>query len=146
MTPYREILRLHSHGINKTGIAASCDCARKTVARVLDRARELNLVWPLPENVTDASLQNQFFPKPDSPSDRRMPDLEYIHKELARTGVTLKLLWSEYCEQCRMHQELPLMYSQFCHHYQTYSEKKRAAMRMVYPAHERQKTDSAALV
>ncbi len=32
MTNYREILRLHSLGLNKTEIASSCQCARNTVA------------------------------------------------------------------------------------------------------------------
>ena len=45
-----------------------------------------------------------------------------------RNGVTLKLLWSEYCEACRLGNELPLMYSHFCCHYQKYSEIKRATM------------------
>lgn len=30
-----------------------------------------------------------------------MPDYAYIHKELQRSGVTLNLLWLEYCDQCR---------------------------------------------
>ncbi len=45
-----------------------------------------------------------------------------------RNGVTLKLLWNEYCEECRQCNELPLMYSQFCFHYQKHSERKRATM------------------
>ncbi len=49
-----------------------------------------------------------------------MPDYEYIHKEMARSGVTLSLLWNEYCETCRQRNELPLMYSQFCHYYQQF--------------------------
>ena len=32
MTNYREILRLHSMGLNKTEIASSCRCARNTAA------------------------------------------------------------------------------------------------------------------
>ena len=35
MTNYREILRLHSLGLNKTEIATSCQCARNTVAATL---------------------------------------------------------------------------------------------------------------
>ena len=35
MTNYREILRLHSLGLNKTEIASSCQCARDTVAATL---------------------------------------------------------------------------------------------------------------
>lgn len=38
MTNYRESLRLHSLGLNKTEIAASCHCARNTVAATLQRA------------------------------------------------------------------------------------------------------------
>ena len=38
MTNYREILRLHSLGLNKTELAASCHCARNTVAATLQRA------------------------------------------------------------------------------------------------------------
>ncbi len=59
---------------------------------------------------------------------RKHPDLEYIHEELAKNGVTLKLLWSKYCEECRFSNEHPFMYSQFCYHYQQFEEKKRATM------------------
>jgi transposase len=45
-----------------------------------------------------------------------------------KDGVTLKLLWTEYCEECRRSNELPLMYSQFCYHYQKFAETKRASM------------------
>ena len=47
MTKYREILRLFNLGINQTGIAQSCGCSRKTVREVVNRAKELNILWPL---------------------------------------------------------------------------------------------------
>ncbi len=50
MTNYREILRLHSLGPNKTEIAASLHCARNTVAATLQRASNCGLQWPLPTN------------------------------------------------------------------------------------------------
>ena len=129
MTKYREILRLHSLGINQTGIAQSCGCARKTVRNVLNRAKELNITWPLRADLTDADLEKQFFPNKSVPiAPRKYPDYEYIEKEMMRNGVTLKLLWNEYCEECRQSNEQPLMYSQFCYHYQQYTDKKRATM------------------
>jgi hypothetical protein len=82
MTKYREILRLYSHRISKSGIAASCGCARKTVTKVLDRAKELNITWPLNQEMTDGELEKMFFPKPAVSPERHYPDLEYIHKEL----------------------------------------------------------------
>jgi hypothetical protein len=80
MTKYREILRLHSQGISSRNIAASCECSRNTVAKVLTRAEELAVSWPLPERTTDGDLERQFFPKSAS-SSRRLPDREFLHKE-----------------------------------------------------------------
>ena len=57
-----------------------------------------------------------------------MPDFEKISKELARSGVTLKLLWMEYCEDCRQLNQQPFMYSQFCYHFQQFANKERATM------------------
>lgn len=57
-----------------------------------------------------------------------MPDFEQVFRELARNGVTLKLLWAEYCEDCRQANQQPFMYSQFCFHFQQYAEKDRATM------------------
>ena len=56
MTNYREILRLHSLGLNKTEIASSCQCARNTVAATLQRAANCGLQWPLPDGMSDKQL------------------------------------------------------------------------------------------
>jgi transposase len=129
MIKYREIIRLNALGINQTGISNSLGCARKTVRKVLVRAGELDLKWPLPDAQTDAILQEMFWPKSaESVSNRKTPDTQYIHKELMGKGVSLKLLWNEYMEECRQCNELPLMYSQFCRHYQKFYQTKRASM------------------
>ena len=47
MTKYREILRLSSLGFSNRNIALSVPCSRNTVSKVLKRAKELNLSWPL---------------------------------------------------------------------------------------------------
>jgi hypothetical protein len=57
-----------------------------------------------------------------------MPDLEYIHQELARQGVTLSLLWNEYRENCRMEDAYPLMYTQFCYYYQQFAARNKATL------------------
>ena len=129
MTKYREILRLHSSGISQRGIADTCQCSRNTVAKVLARAGEVKLPWPLPTDMTDSDLAALLFPKTSAPSsNHQLPDLEYIHKEMLKAGVTLRLLWVEYCTTCRLAGNQPLMYSQFCYHYQKYAETKRATM------------------
>jgi transposase len=128
MTNYREILRLSSQGISQRSIAASCGCSRNTISKVLKRAQELNVAWPLSEGTTDGKLHQLLFPEAATPSLRKYPDCEYIHKEMAKSGVTLSLLWNEYCEECRISNEIPLMYSQFCYYYQQYTQKTKATM------------------
>ena len=62
MTKYREILRLKSLNLSQQNIADSCNVSKKTVNRVLKRAVELDISWPLDENDTDAVLAEKFFP------------------------------------------------------------------------------------
>jgi hypothetical protein len=129
MTKYREILRLRSLGLSQQNIADSCSVSKKTVNRVLKRADELNISWPLDENETDAVLADKLFPsaKPEV-SNKKMPDYDYIHRELLKNGVSKKLLWTEYMEDCRANGDEPLMYSQFCYHIQQDEQMRRATM------------------
>ena len=128
MTKYREIIRLHSLSFSERNIALSCSVSHNTVSKVLKKAEEMNISQPLDETMTDEALENILFPKEKSATNKRMPDYAYIRKELLRNGVSKKLLQSEYCEDCRMTGEEPLMYSQFCYYIQQDEQKRRATM------------------
>ena len=128
MTEYREILRLHHQGISQRGIAESCACSRNTVARVLQQAKEKGVAWPLEESITDAVLHGMLADERGGDMLRKQPDYDYIHRELARSGVTLTLLWSEYCQTCREEGTIPFMYTQFCAHYREHAVKNKATM------------------
>ena len=128
MTKYREILRLHSQGISKRSIASSCQCSRNTITAVLERAEKCDVSWSQQKDMSDGDLQNLLFPEKNLASNRKIPDCEYIHKEMAKSGVTLSLLWNEYCEDCRRGNEIPLMYSQFCRYYRKYANTTKATM------------------
>ncbi|MGI5912902.1 MAG: IS21 family transposase, partial [Syntrophomonadaceae bacterium] len=96
MIDYREILRLHSLGTIKAAKAAGVSC-------------------PLDDNVTNADIQEILFPgKYETASPYTLPDNEWIHRELAKNGVTLTLLWGEYCTKVRNEGGIPYMYTQFC--------------------------------
>ena len=128
MTKYREILRLASLGFSNRSIALSVPCSRNTVAKVLKMAQELKLCWPLQDNQTDEVLEKLFYPQLNNRPQKREPDYDYIRKELLRNGVSKKLLWTEYMEDCRANGDEPLMYSQFCYHIQQDEQKHRATM------------------
>lgn len=132
MTNYREILRLAAMGFSQQNIAYSCNASKKTVNRVLKKARENNISWPLDNDQTNAVLATLLFPvdetKESTTKNKRMPDFDYVHKELRRNGVNKRLLWTEYLEDCRLSGEEPLMYSRFCYYIQRDEEKRRASM------------------
>ena len=92
MTNYREILRLDSIGLNKTEIAASCGYSRNTVSSTLRRAEECGLSWPLPAEMSDHQLAGILYPSVAGKPEYRMPDYEYVYREMQRKGVTLNLL------------------------------------------------------
>ena len=123
MTKYREILRLSSLEFSNRNIALSVPCSRNIVAKVLKRAQELDISWPLEDNQTDEVLEGLFYPKQNDHSQKRMPDYDYI-----RNGVSKKLLWTEYMEDCCANGDEPLLYSQFCDHIQQDEQKRRATM------------------
>jgi hypothetical protein len=94
MTHYREILRLTALGCSQREICASASVSQKTVVKVQKRASELGMNWPLDDSVTDGILEQRLFPKEQVVSAKRIPDYEYIRKELLRNGVNKKLLWT----------------------------------------------------
>ena len=123
---YSKILRLNSIGFSQRNIALSVPCSRNTVAKTLERAKDLGISWPLPDGMTDAHLGKLLFNQEELTAKvtRRMPDYEYIRKELLKNGVNKKLLWTEYLEECKQSGDQPLMYSQFCYYIQKDEEKR----------------------
>ena len=58
------------------------------------------------------------------------PDFQYIHRELAKPGVNLTLLWTEYCNRCEQDKTTPYMYTQFCERYRHWARITKATMRI----------------
>ena len=107
MTNHKEILRFKSLGLSHADIAASCGCGRNTVTRTLQRASEHELTWEVARTLPPETVTARLFPGSSDKPTYRMPDYEHVHKEMQKSGVTLSLLWVEYCEECRAAGELP---------------------------------------
>jgi transposase len=128
MTDYREILRLESLGINHSQIALSVGCTRQTVITVLKKAKQKSLGYQGVQEFSDRELRDAIQDGALKRIPYRIPDYEKIHKELMRSGVTLSLLWVEYCEECRRSGELPYQSTQFNKYYADYARKTKATM------------------
>ena len=140
----REVLRLkHEVGLSHRAIARACRVSNSTVGEYVKRAEQAELVWPLPEELGEAELYRKLFPDREATkmAARPQPDWEAVHRELARKGVTLKLLWQEYREQ---HAD-GYGRSQFCEHYQRWNRARTASMRMPHKGGEVLEVDYAGL-
>ena len=131
MVNYREILRLKSLGYSNTDIAASVHNARNTVSQVLNIADALQIKWPLDDDVTNEDLQTLLYPnRKKQDEDRLIPDYPKIHRELAGKGVTLTLLWTEYCAEAHAAGKKPYMSTQFGDLYRKWAKVSKATMRI----------------
>ena len=130
MIDYREIIRLNSLKFSNVGIASSIRCSRNTVSEVLELAETHGLAWPIPEILTNRDIELLLYPERATNEGRKLPDFEYIYKELARPGVTLSLLWAEYCAKCEQEHTIPYQHSQFNEKYHAYAASKKATLRI----------------
>lgn len=131
MVNYLEILRLDSLNYSQRTIEATLHCSRHTVRSVLQVAKEMHIAWPLEEDVTNAELEELLFPGKCSKSSRYTePDYAYIHRELAKPGVTMALLWEEYCRKSYEAGKTPYMSTQFGDKYRKWARVTKATMRI----------------
>ena len=138
----REVLRLRFEaGLPERQIAASLSVARSTVQECLRRVREARLSWPLPDGLDDGVLEARLYPVDPVAPDFPLPDFARVHAELARKGVTRRLLWQEY----RTAHPDGCEYSAFCDHYRRWSSTQDAVLRRTHAVGDQLFVDYAGL-
>jgi transposase len=128
MTDYREVLRLRSLGFNNSQIATSMGLSRPTVIGIVQRSMSQGLDWQTAEGLSDRELSERLFPPEAEKSGYKMPDYDWVHREMAKPGVTLQLLWFEYSDRCRETGEIPYQLTQFKKYYRDHVVKSKATM------------------
>jgi transposase len=140
MRRVREVLRLkHECGLSHRAIGGALRLSYTTVADYVHRAAHGGLRWPLPDDLDDAELERRLFPPPPSHRERAQPDWSWVHTELERPGVTLRLLWEEY----RIEQPDGYGLSRFCQLYQLWRGRLSPVMRQHHVAGEKLFVDYA---
>ena len=143
MRKTKEVLRLYYdlEAFLWRQVARSCNIAPSTVREYLRKAEQAGIRWPLPDETDDAALEARLFPEEAAPvaGTHPLPDMEYIHQELLRKGVTRQLLWFEYKEQHTDGYE----YSQFCEIFRQWSKRLDVTLRQEHKAGEKLFVDFA---
>ena len=133
MRKIREVLRLkYEMGLSERVIALSCQLSKTSISRYLARAKQLDLVWPLPDTLDDKALECLLYPS-EIKYTYTAPDWRWVHQELKKKGVTLELLWNEY------HALEPrgISYSRFCQRYRDFKQTLEPVMRQTHKAGEK---------
>ena len=114
MVDYKTILKLSAEKYSLGQIAVSVGHSHHTVKDVLELAQKYGITALLNESVTNADLEKLLYPERQTAGKHYAePDYEYIHRELSKKGVTLTLLWQEYCEKAYTNAQIPYMSTQF---------------------------------
>lgn len=116
------LLELRQANMSQRAIASTRHISTKSVAAVWRRADELGISLA---DVTDKTLDEVytlFFPeKFRKETMYASVDYEYVHSELKKPGVTLKLLWQEHKDDPKG--GVPVGYTKFCDDYAKYVEQ-----------------------
>ena len=137
MRKIRDILRLRlASGLSIRQIRASTKVSVGAIQKLLAKAEEKGLTWPLPPELDDSQLARLFYPDADtrSSAQHQVPDWPTIHQELKRKGVTQQLLWEEYTQQ---YPNRCYSYSQFCDRYAHWRGLQKRSMRQTHKAGEK---------
>ena len=131
MTDYRKILMLRSRKCSQREMERNKVASRETSKAVFEAADRLGICWPIDDDITNADLERMFFPdKYKNVCLYVEPDYPYIHRELAKPGVTLTLLWEEYCRKCYESGRTPYMSTQFGDKYRRWARITKSTMRI----------------
>jgi transposase len=90
---------------------------------VFQIAQELNISYENVKDMRPEEVYNLFYPDKHAHETLfQLPNYEYIHGELSKVGVTLKLLWKEYRDQCSADGDIAVGYTKFCIGYTRFTE------------------------
>ncbi len=128
------VLKLRAEGFSGRQIAAQ-GMSRASVAAVLEAADREGVDYDVVADLDDAAVYAWLFPgRGEHESVHAQPDWDQVHRELARVGVTLKLLHGEYLDRCQAEGVPAMGYDRFCKNYQQHVLVAGAASRVGHKA------------
>ncbi|MFA5384788.1 MAG: hypothetical protein WC364_09025 [Eubacteriales bacterium] len=99
--------------------------SKSSVSDVFQIAQERGIAYENVRDMRPEEVYRIFYPDKHAVETLfQEPDYEYVHSELSKVGVTLKLLWKEYHDQCSTSGEIAVGYTKFCTGYTQFAEAK----------------------
>ena len=137
MRDLKRILELRFENHSQREIARMLKVSRNTVRDVFDAADAAGVYWNIAYNLSESQINELLFPSNGIDVSYEQPDYAYVHKELLKVGVSLKMLWKEYVDQCKSTHKVYLKYSAFCNNYSSYVKKNKLMMHITHKPGDR---------
>lgn len=129
------ILKLRADGLSGRAISTSVGASRRSITTVLEAAEQRSISWDEVREKSESEVYALLFPgRGDHQSVFAQPDWGAIHHELAKVGVTLKLLHGEYIDSQAGSGQAVMGYDRFCKTYQRYVLESHATSRVQHKA------------
>lgn len=129
------VLQLRAEGLSGRAIAAAQGMSRKSITAVFEAADATGTSWDDVVDLPEGEVYSRMFPgRGEHESVFAQPDWERVHREMARVGVTLKLLHGEYADVAASSGAPVMGYDRFCKNYQHHVMVTGAASRVGHKA------------
>ena len=129
------IMELREQGMSRRSIAQTRHMSMDSVCEVFGIAEERGIAWVDVEGMPDEDVYRLFYPdRGVRESVFEDPDWVYVHKEMAKVGVNLRLLHDEYRERCRREGKVAMGYTKFCGDYGTWTAANNLTKRIEHKA------------
>lgn len=138
----KPILEMRYAGSSYNDIVVSKRVSKHTAIAVCNAAAKLSLDTVRANNLSEEELYEMLFPDKVAADAVFEPvDYEYVHSELKRTGVTLKLLHDEYSDECRRKGKVSVSYTKYCRGYSQFTGSRNIASHLEHKPGDRIEVD-----
>jgi transposase len=134
-------LKLQGHQSHQQ-IATALGLSKGAVTKYVGLALAAGLDWTSIAAMDEATLERNLLATVGGRETYHPVDYGHVHQELGRKGVTLTLLWQDYCAELGERYDparpvKPYRYSQFCENYRRFAKRLKRSMRQVHRAGEK---------
>ena len=144
MQDYKKILKLRFEKKSQRYIANSLQLSRNTIKKIYDAADQAQLFWNDAQFLDNAQIHSRLFPESlEINLIYQQPDYEYVHKELAKVGVSLQMLWEEYVQTCKANHKPYYQRTWFIEKYHDYAKKHNLTMHINHKPGDKMMVDWA---